>query len=178
MTKAIFLDRDGVINIDTHYVHKIEDFKFCKGIFNCCHYLQSLRYLLIIITNQSGIDRGYYTHNDFKVLTEWMLSKFKENGVTITDVYYCPDTPEQATKFRKPNPGMILKAQEKYNINLKDSWLIGDKLTDIEAGKNANIPNLILLSEKESIHKNIIDGYHRARTLEDINNIIKKDIHA
>jgi D-glycero-D-manno-heptose 1,7-bisphosphate phosphatase len=170
--KAIFLDRDGVINVDTNYVHKIEEFKFCDGIFELCQEFQKQGFIFIVITNQSGIDRGYYTHEQFNTLTTWMIEEFKKRDIQITEVYYCPDTPEKATEFRKPNPGMILKAKKEHNINLNESWLIGDKISDIDAGLNASIPNLVLITEHESIHKTHNERYHKVRSLSDIKKII------
>jgi D-glycero-D-manno-heptose 1,7-bisphosphate phosphatase len=147
MIKALFLDRDGVINIDKHYVYKITDFEFIEGIFELCKNYQANGYLIIIITNQAGIARGFYNHKDFAKLTLWMTERFTTNGVAITKVYYCPHHPEfgAACNCRKPNPGMILKAQHEFNINLSESVLIGDKESDLAAGRNAGINKLILM---------------------------------
>ena len=123
--KTIFLDRDGVINIDKHYVYKIEDFEFFENLFETCRYFQKLGYKLIIVTNQSGIAREYFKKKDFENLTEWMLNKFKSNDINILDVFYSPHKPEDNCSCRKPKPGMIQKACEKYNIDLKkllDDW--------------------------------------------------------
>lgn len=152
MNKALFLDRDGVINIEKNYVHKIEDFEFVDGIFELTKYYQDKGFLIIVITNQAGIGRGYYTEEDFHILNNWMIEQFKKNGVTITEVYYCPYHPvhgmgeyKKDSYDRKPNPGMILKAREKYNIDLGESLLIGDKESDIQAGKNAGIVKNFLI---------------------------------
>ena len=137
--KALFLDRDGVINVDRGYVFKIEDFCFTDGIIETLAYFQDKNYLLMIITNQSGIARGYYTEEDFQDLTEWMQRWFAENGVQITKVYFSPYHLEHGLgKYkkdsfcRKPNPGMILTAQEEFDLDLGQSILVGDKETDIE----------------------------------------------
>jgi len=143
MKKALFLDRDGVINIDKGYVYKIEDIEFIEEIFNICKYYQKKGYLIIIITNQSGIARGYYTQEDFFRLMDWMKIELKKRGVFITDVFFCPHHPDENCECRKPKPGMILKAKEKYNLDLENSILIGDKNSDIEAGKQAGIKKLI-----------------------------------
>jgi len=162
--KTIFLDRDGVINKETNYLHKIEDFKFMDGIFEACHYLKNLEYELIIITNQSGIERGYYTENDFQIITHWMLSEFKKKHINILDIFHCPHLHESNCTCRKPKPGMLLEAKYKHNIDMKNSWLIGDKETDIIAAKNSNITNTILvrsghqISEANSKAKFIIDS--------------------
>lgn len=152
MNKALFLDRDGVINIEKHYLYKIEDFEFVEGIFEVLKHFQDNRYLLIIITNQAGIGRGYYTEKDFNTLNNWMLEELKKRDILITKVYYCPYHPEHGVgqykkdSFdRKPNPGMILKAKKEFNIDLSKSILIGDKESDIEAGINAGINKNIFL---------------------------------
>jgi len=146
LNKAIFLDRDGVINVDKGYVHKIEEFEFVTGAIKALKYFQSLEYMLIIVTNQSGIGRGYYTLNEFKKLTNWMINRLKYDGIEIKEVYFCPHSPESKCECRKPNPGMIKKAAIDFNIDLKKSWMIGDKKSDIDAAKKAGIENTILIS--------------------------------
>mgnify|MGYP006151149485 CR=1 FL=1 len=143
--KTIFLDRDGVINKEVNYLHKIDDFEFIEGIFMACLYFQTLGYKIIIITNQSGISRGYYDENDFQKLTEWMLQKFESNNINILDIFHCPHGPQSVCDCRKPKPGMFLKAKKKYNIDMKSSWMIGDKKDDIIAANNSGIFNTILL---------------------------------
>ena len=149
--KTIFLDRDGVINKEVNYLHKIEDFEFVEGVFKACQYFQTLGYKIIIITNQSGIARGYYNENDFSHLNDWMLSKFKERKVNILDVFHCPHEPKLGCDCRKPRPGMFLNAQKKYDINMKKSWMIGDKETDIAASNAAGIKKTILVRSGHSI---------------------------
>ncbi len=141
--KAIFLDRDGVINIEKNYLYKIEDFEFIDGVFESLKYLQSKGYQLFIITNQSGIGRGYYTQDDFDKLTTWMLIQFKNNGIKISQVELCPHTPDANCNCRKPKTGMIDNILNNHNINLDESWLIGDKSSDILCAKNTNIKNTI-----------------------------------
>jgi len=139
--KAVFLDRDGVINEDFGYVGKIEDFKFKEGIFELLKLLQSLGFTLFVVTNQSGIARGYYTQKDFHTLTEWMKEKFKKEGIEIKDVRFCPHHPDITgeCECRKPKPGMILDLADKYNIDLNNSIMIGDSDRDIESAKRAGI---------------------------------------
>ncbi|MED0676150.1 HAD family hydrolase [Aneurinibacillus thermoaerophilus] len=155
--KALFLDRDGVINVEKNYVHKIEDFEFMDGIFETLRYFQEKGYLLIIITNQAGIGRGYYTEEQFHILNDWMLSEFEKEGIYITKVYYCPYHPEHGIgKYkrdsfdRKPNPGMILKSQKEFNIDLSKSILVGDKESDIQAGKRAGVNVNIIFSNNKN----------------------------
>jgi len=149
MNKALFLDRDGVINIDKGYVHKIEDFEFIDGIFDICEFFQKEGFLIFIITNQAGIARSYYSEKIFQYLTNWMLKEFEKRGINITKVYYCPHHPDFTgkCKCRKPNPGMILTAKKEFDIDLENSILIGDKISDIEAGKNAGIGLNILFNQ-------------------------------
>lgn len=144
--KALFLDRDGVINHDNGYTYRIEDFVFIDGIFDLCRAAIKAGYIIIVVTNQAGIGRGYYSEEDFWKLTKWMCERFEQEGVPITEVFYCPYHPEygigeyKKDSFdRKPNPGMILKAAEKYNIDLGHSIMIGDKESDIQAASKAGI---------------------------------------
>lgn len=152
MRKAVFLDRDGIINVDGHYVHKIEDFQFVDGIFNFCRTAKEKGYLLIIFTNQSGIARGYYSEEDFLNLTDWMCQQFQDEGAPIDRVYYCPFHPEKGIgKYktesydRKPNPGMIFKARDEFDIDLSASIVLGDKDSDTDAGRNAGVGTLLQL---------------------------------
>lgn len=147
--RIIFLDRDGVINKDHGYVSKIEEFEFIDGVFDACKYFNSLGYEIIVVTNQSGIGRGYYTQSDFEKLTTYMLQKFEENGVKVLKVYFCPHSPEVDCSCRKPNTGMIEEACKDFEIDLNQSWLIGDKISDIETAINANIKNHILITKEK-----------------------------
>ena len=149
--KTIFLDRDGVINKEVNYLHKIDDFEFIDGIFNACLYFQNLGYKIIIVSNQSGIYRGYYNENDYKIITKWMLAQFKEKGITILDTFYCPHGPKSTCKCRKPKPGMFIEAKTKHNTDMKHSWMIGDKEVDIEAANAAGIKNTILVRSGHTI---------------------------
>ena len=149
--KTIFLDRDGVINKEVNYLHKIDDFEFVDGIFKACIYFQNLGYKIIIITNQSGISRGYYDESDFEKITKWMLSKFEKNNINILDVFHCPHGPDSICECRKPKPGMLLKAKTKHNIDMKKSWMIGDKENDIKAANNAGIINTILVKSGHNV---------------------------
>ncbi len=150
--KAAFLDRDGVINEDYGYVHQIEAFKFCEGALEGLKLLKSQNYLLIIVTNQSGIDRGLFSEFDYKKLTKQYLKKLSEKGLNIDAIYHCPHHPnysEEIFKYcncRKPKPGMILDASKEFNIDLSNSIIIGDSERDLKAGKNAGIKKRFLIS--------------------------------
>lgn len=140
--KALFLDRDGIINIDYGHVHKIEDFKFTDFIFDICKKYQSEGYIIVIITNQAGIGKGLYKEEDAIKLNEYMVNEFKKNGITIEKVYYCPHKPEDNCNCRKPKPGMFLQAIKDFNIDATNSVAIGDKISDLEAAHNAGINEL------------------------------------
>ncbi len=137
MRKALFLDRDGVVNIDKGYVFRREDIEFVQGIFELCRYAKQNRYLLIVVTNQSGIARGFYSEEQFQMLMAWMKGVFESEGCPIDAVYHCPYLDNHP--MRKPNPGMILQAASDFNLDLGASILIGDKLTDIEAAERAGV---------------------------------------
>lgn len=156
MKKALFLDRDGVINIDSGYVYKKEDFIFIDGIFEALQFYQSLGYLLVVITNQSGINRGYYTCKDFLELCEFMNGEFCKHGLHVSKIYHCPHRPDEACECRKPKPFMIFQAQEEFNIDLSQSIMIGDKVSDMQAGFNAGVKKLFLIGEKrEDFYENV-----------------------
>ena len=169
--KTIFLDRDGVINKEVGYLHIIEDFEFIDGVFDTCLYFQSLSYQIIIVTNQSGIERGYYNENDFHIVNNWMLEQFKDQGVDILDVFFCPHGPESNCDCRKPKPGMFNQADKKYGINMEESWMIGDKEADITAANAAGIQNTILvksghaIDEVNSKSEFILDSIEQAKTV-------------
>ena len=139
--KALFLDRDGTINVERNYVYKVEDFKFQPGIFELIRKYEADGFLIFIVTNQSGIARGYYPENDFHKLNDWMIEKLHSAGIKITKVYYCPHHPDITGECdcRKPKPGMIQEAIEQYNLSAVNSVLIGDKKRDILAGENAKL---------------------------------------
>jgi D-glycero-D-manno-heptose 1,7-bisphosphate phosphatase len=149
---AVFLDRDGVINQESEYVHRIEDFHFIDGVFDACRQFSKAGFRLIVITNQAGIARGYYTEDEFHRLTEWMLNEFMQRGIKIHDVYYCPHHPVHGVgqylrqcDCRKPGPEMILRAAREHSLDLSHSILVGDKASDIEAGRAAGVGCCVLV---------------------------------
>lgn len=146
--KALFLDRDGVINYDPGYVYRIEDFEFMPGIFEALAGFMALGYEIFVVTNQSGIGRGYYSEDDFAKLSKYMIDEFKSYGIEIKKIYHCPHTPSDDCNCRKPRPGMILQALDEFNISLKDSLMIGDKPSDLEAARRAGVESGYLIGDE------------------------------
>lgn len=140
-------------------------------MFDACKHFIKLGYEIIVITNQSGIGRGYYTKEEFEELTNWMIKEFVKNNINILKVYHCPHSPKDDCKCRKPNIGMIEQAANDYKIDLENSWLIGDKDSDIQTAKNANIKNSILI--KSIYTKKETNTSYTANNLFDTINIIK-----
>lgn len=135
--KFIILDRDGVINIEKDFLFKIEDFEYEVGVIEALQKLSKLGYKFIIITNQSGIARGYYTEEDYLKLENYMVNDLKKNKIIIEKVYYCPHHPDgigeykKNCKCRKPEIGNFLKAIEEFKIDVSNSYMIGDRITDL-----------------------------------------------
>ncbi len=146
LRKAAFLDRDGVINQDRAYVHRWEDFEFVPGAIDGMRRLQQAGYALVIVTNQSGLARGYYSEEQYQELTRALLAELARQGVQVDGVYHCPHHPKGSVPHlandcdcRKPAPGMILQAARELGLSLADSILIGDKPSDIEAARAAGV---------------------------------------
>lgn len=134
---AIFLDRDGTINVDTGYTHKIEDWEFLPGAIEALAAFKKAGWLLVVISNQSGIGRGYYTFSQLKELETWVNAQLMIHTAAIDAWYYCPHLPDAGCSCRKPAPGLILAAAHDLNINLSASWILGDKASDLQAGLTA-----------------------------------------
>ncbi|HIF9326587.1 TPA: D-glycero-beta-D-manno-heptose 1,7-bisphosphate 7-phosphatase [Photobacterium damselae] len=148
---AVFIDRDGVINVDHGYVHTTDDFEYVEGVFAACKKLKEMGYLLVLVTNQSGIARGMFTEDEFLSLTEWMDWNFVDNGVEFDGIYYCPHHLEgqgdyrQECDCRKPKPGMLISARDYLKIDMAQSVMIGDKADDMTAAKAAEVGTKILV---------------------------------
>jgi D-glycero-D-manno-heptose 1,7-bisphosphate phosphatase len=157
--RALFLDRDGVINHDTGYVHRAEDFSFLPGIFELVRYAgQELGWAVVVVTNQSGIGRGYFDEAAFSYLTEWMLARFAAEQAPVTRVYHCAHHPTHgigsyraAHPWRKPEPGMLLQAASDLDLDLAGSAMIGDKLDDMVAARAAGVGLRICLDPARSL---------------------------
>ena len=149
--KVFFIDRDGVINKEIGYLHDIDKFEFIDGVLETFEYILSRNYDIIVVTNQSGIGRGFYSEENFLELNKWMVNFLNSKGIDILDVFYCPHSPEDNCSCRKPKPGMFLDAKEKFNIEMDKSWSVGDKETDITAATDAGISNTILVKSGHDI---------------------------
>lgn len=141
-TKALFLDRDGIINEDSGYVHTPDQIVFCNGIFDLCRTAQERGYLLVVVTNQAGVAKGYFSEAVVEELHCWMDKQFAAQGVTIRKFYYCPfhsnatvEAYRKDSDCRKPRPGMLLQAAEAFAIDFSRSLMVGDKLSDRIAQK-------------------------------------------
>jgi len=173
--KAVFLDRDGTINInDPKYTHKKEDFKFFKETIPALKKLSKTDYKIIIVTNQSGIARGYFKESLLKSLHKWMLSYFKKKGIRIDKIYYCPHGPDDNCACRKPKIGMFLKAYQDFGLNLSKSWFIGDDNRDVIAGREANI-RTIKIGAKMPADLKLEPNYYVKNLNEAVNIILKHE---
>jgi D-glycero-D-manno-heptose 1,7-bisphosphate phosphatase len=168
---ALFLDRDGVINVDIGYLHRKEDCAFIDGIFDLVRRAHQVGYEVFVVTNQAGIARGYYSEQTFAEFTRWMVDEFAANDAPITQVYYCPHHPIagigaylQVCDCRKPAPGMFLQAAREYDLDMKGSVMIGDSATDMTAAESAGVATRYLLCSKVGS----VDGYRRIASLLDV----------
>ncbi|MCU8034056.1 MULTISPECIES: D-glycero-beta-D-manno-heptose 1,7-bisphosphate 7-phosphatase [unclassified Shewanella] len=150
--KVVFLDRDGVINVEKNYLYKTEDFQFIDGTFEALKKFISQGYAIVIVTNQAGIGRGFYTEEQYYLLTQHYLDLLAIQDIHVAAVYYCPHHPLHGIGIyltdctcRKPHPGMLLKAKESLNIDMNKSLLFGDKISDIIAGKRAGVGKCYLV---------------------------------
>ncbi|HUZ74934.1 MAG TPA: HAD family hydrolase [Stellaceae bacterium] len=153
---GLILDRDGVVNEDCGYLWRVSECRFVDGIFAMVKAFASRGFAVVIATNQAGIARGYYGEDDFHVLMNWMREEFRRRDVAIDAVYHCPYHPTEgigdyrrASPRRKPAPGMLLQAAHDLGLDLARSWCVGDKATDIEAGRAAGVGTLVLFDPAE-----------------------------
>ena len=154
MKKAVFFDRDGVINVDSAYVGRIEQFNLLPGVVEALKQLRDKGYFLVLVTNQSGVARGMFTEADVMRVNVFMQENLRLYDAFFDAIYYCPHHPQaQVEKYRvecncrKPKPGMLLKAAKDFNIELSDSWIIGDGDNDIKAGKAAGCKTALIGNE-------------------------------
>jgi D-glycero-D-manno-heptose 1,7-bisphosphate phosphatase len=150
---ALFLDRDGVVNHDPGYLHRRQDFVFIDGIFELARIATDKGLALVIVTNQTGIGRGFFTEADFHALMDWVAGEFAARGTPIARIEFCPDHPtaglgayRRDSDRRKPGPGMILDAAETLGIDLAGSIMVGDRASDVLAGQRAGVGTNILVT--------------------------------
>jgi D-glycero-D-manno-heptose 1,7-bisphosphate phosphatase len=156
-SRALFLDRDGVVNEEVGYLHRPEEVRWVTGIVPLCRTAQALGYKLVVVTNQSGIARGLYSEAQFQSQMNWMRSELTQQGVTLDAVYHCPYHPEHGVgeykrehEDRKPGPGMLLRAARDHNLDLVRSILVGDRCSDLAAAHAAGLREAFLLHGTES----------------------------
>lgn len=161
-TRALFLDRDGVINVDHGYVHRPEDTEWVSGIFDLCATARDLDYALVVVTNQAGIARGYYSEEQFQQYSDWLRSQFEQRGTPLLAIYYCPHHPTEgvgeyrrACRCRKPEPGMIERARDELQLDLAASALIGDQPSDIVAARTAGVGRWLQLGETSNRDRDV-----------------------
>jgi D-glycero-D-manno-heptose 1,7-bisphosphate phosphatase len=174
MRPALFLDRDGVINIDHGYVYRPEQCTFVDGIFDMVRAFTRRGYLPVIVTNQAGIGRGLYGEEDFQAFMTWMRAEFRREEIEIAAVYHCPDHPtagigayRRENDWRKPGPGMMLQASRDLGLDLAASWCVGDKMSDMQAASAAGVDMKVLYDSAAKTTENI-DGIWHAPTLGDV----------
>lgn len=164
--KAIFLDRDGTINIEKNYLYKIEEFEFLPGVIEALKIFQNAGYILIIVTNQSGIARGYYDEEDLKRLNKWLMKSLDDKGIQIRSIYYCPHHPKaiiekyrENCNCRKPKIGMYMSAVADFNISLDESYVIGDKFRDCAICEKTKCRGfLVENNEKQEVIEKVKSG--------------------
>jgi D-glycero-D-manno-heptose 1,7-bisphosphate phosphatase len=157
MTRALFLDRDGVVNEEVGYLHRPDEVRFVDGIFSLCRTAAGLGYRLIVVTNQAGIARGYYSEADFEALMEFMRGELLAEGVELDAVYYCPFHPEhgvgkykQEHEDRKPGTGLLRRGAREFGVELSESVLVGDRCSDVGAANGAGLRQAFLISGTEA----------------------------
>lgn len=174
MQKCAFFDRDGVINEDSGYVYRIEDFIFRDGLFELLCALKNAQYLLIVITNQSGIARGYYTKEQLEALHQYMQQiVMQQCGFHFDRIYYCPHAPDSHCVCRKPKIGMIESACKDFSIDLAHSLFIGDNITDMQCAQNAGINGQFLLNT-QAVLDDALKNVQKVATLREVRSIIKQ----
>ena len=173
IVRAVFLDRDGTLNVNQpEYLHRPQDFKFAPFAISALKTLEKTDYKIIILTNQSGIGRGYFKEEEMKKVHQWLLNQLKKEKIRIDKIYYCPHRPENNCPCRKPNVGMLLRAVKDFNISLSRSWLIGDGESDIIMGRKANLKT-IKIGKKMTKKLKLEPNYYAKNLLEAVK-IIQK----
>ena len=188
MEKYIFLDRDGTINVEKHYLHKIEDFEYEAGVLKALEELQKLGYKFIIVTNQAGIAKGYYTESDYLILEEFIENDLREKGIIIQKTYHCPHHPQGKSPYnvncdcRKPKTGMFLEAIEEFDIDIENSYMVGDRFTDLKPADELGIYPVLIktgygtdqLNSLVESNENIEEKFKRVMVVENLIDLLNK----
>ena len=188
MEKYIFLDRDGTINVEKHYLHKIEDFEYENGVLKALEGLQKLGYKFIIVTNQAGIAKGYYTESDYLILEEFIENDLREKGIIIQKTYHCPHHPQGKIPYnvncdcRKPKTGMFLEAIEEFDIDIENSYMVGDRFTDLKPADELGIYPVLIktgygtdqLNSLVESNENIEEKFKRVMVVENLIDLLNK----
>ena len=188
MEKYIFLDRDGTINVEKHYLHKIEDFEYENGVLEALEGLQKLGYKFIIVTNQAGIAKGYYTERDYLILEEFIENDLREKGIIIQKTYHCPHHPQGKIPYnvncdcRKPKTGMFLEAIEEFDIDIENSYMVGDRFTDLKPADELGIYPVLIktgygtdqLNSLVESNENIEEKFKRVMVVENLIDLLNK----
>ncbi|MBL7996625.1 D-glycero-beta-D-manno-heptose 1,7-bisphosphate 7-phosphatase [bacterium] len=188
---AVFIDRDGTLNVEKDYVHKIEDFEFIPGAKEAIRLLNDNQIKVIVISNQSGIARGYYTPNDVHLLHDYIQRELRKEKAQIDAFFYCPHHPDgtvdefrKICDCRKPAPGMLLQAEQKLNIDLQSSYVIGDNLSDIKLQEEVPVKTILVRTGhgnkalEELQKKKIRPDRIEENLLDAVNHIIRTTIHS
>ena len=157
MDKAVFFDRDGTLNRDDGYTYKTQSFELLPGVIGALKLLKN-NFKFFIVTNQSGVGRGYYTLDDVHKFNEKMVKELEKHDIAIKRVYICPHHPDETCECRKPGTKYIKDAKKEFNLDLKNSWTIGDHPHDVQMGKNAGCKTVYLLTGHGEKHKKELDG--------------------
>ena len=178
--KVAFLDRDGVINQDAGYVYKVEDFQYTENAVAALKIIRNLGYQLLIVTNQAGIGRGLYSEAQHETLKQYLIEDLKENDIELLDYFHCPHHPtagigryKKDCPCRKPAPGMILRGLKKYNVDLKSSFIVGDKTSDIQAGIRAGLSRCFLINAQFRSRHSELDGFECFESLFNFSNYLR-----
>src|ERR1039457_960979 len=145
MNRAVFLDRDGVLIEERNYLHRVEDVAFLPGVAAALKRLSAAGFKLFIVSNQSGVGRGYFTLADVARVNEHLCRELARSGVRFEKIYIAPEAPDQPSRGRKPSPQFLFDARDEFNLNLAESFMVGDKLIDLECGWNAGVKKSILV---------------------------------
>lgn len=170
---AVFLDRDGVINRERGYVCRAADFELIDGVLEAVRQIQDRGFTLVVVTNQSGIGRGYYDEAAYQEVDRAMRERFLAAGLPLAAVYYCPHAPAANCDCRKPAPGMLLRAQREHDIDLSRSWMVGDKESDLEAAHRAGVPQRVLVRSGHALPSHSVFATHIRDSLADVPSLLE-----